>query len=246
MKRPLLIVAILFAGCGGTFIGQWDEGAYSTHDFGAWRQIHVCVYRDQGLSWPEAQRLINDSQWPARIGYYYHLELALEDRGVLPSDSSWHDRMMDQVAAIPLDGDCDRVFYLPMHHAGDFLYGTLPLAAGLALPEVAGEVDDPTMTHGWAWANSDSPLMALTYGPSYVIWHEFYHLLGGCPDQWWLEHGMRACYDAIARLKGLAAKDSDFYPSWSNPADGGGDDKVYLTRAAVNGRLAGWNDPFWP
>ncbi len=243
-SRIGIFLALALAGAGCTFIGNWDQTAYERHHWGDWRTVHVCVYRDAGVSEQEERELL--ASWTNEgEDAKYRLHLVAEDKGRLKLAGGWHNDLMTQVAHIPLSGDCDRVFYLAAHHPGDYLYANLPLLVGIAPPEVLGEVDGPTMTHGWAYVGSDSLLGALVESPAETVRHEFYHLVGGCPDQWFYAHAMEACYDAIQKVKGLASSDG-FYASWSNPATGDGDDKVYASRDEVNARLADWNDAFWP
>jgi hypothetical protein len=243
-RRIALLLTLVLTAASCTFIGNWDQAAYDKHSWGDWRTVRVCVYRDTGVSEQQATDLL--SSWTTDgEAAKYHLHLVTEDKGTLPLAGGWHSDLMDQVAHIPLTGDCDRVFYLAAHKPGDYVYANLPLLVGIAPPEVLGEVDGPTMTHGWAYVGSDSLLGALIQDPKETVHHEFYHLLGGCPDQWFYEHGMDACYDAIQMVKGLTAK-GDFYPSWSNPATGDGDGRVYASRAEVNERLGDWSDGFWP
>jgi hypothetical protein len=242
--RTSLLVGIVLLCASCTFIGRWDQAAYEKHNWGPWKTVHVCVYRDPGVTEQEGNALL--ASWTDGEAAKYRLHLIAEDKGPLQLAGGWHNDLMDQVAHIPLSGNCDRVFYLASHNPGDYVYANLPLLVGVAPPEVLGEVDGPTMTHGWAYVGSDSLLGVLLQSPKETVWHEFYHLVGGCPDQWFFKHGMDACYDAIQWVKGLSGEDG-FYPSWSDPTNNGdGNGEIYTTRAEVNRRLAHWNDGFWP
>jgi hypothetical protein len=111
----------------------------------------------------------------------------------------------------------------------------LPFIAGVPLPEVMGEVDDPTMTHGFAAAYAASPA-ALLYTPKAATSHELYHLLGSCPHAATLDE----CYERISRLKHTEG-DAGFYPSLDESGA-----QMFVSRDQVNERLAICSDSLWP
>lgn len=228
----LLLLAQLFAGCATT-IGRWDQAKYAATDFGAARTVNVCTYRDAGVSAERAQEVLRGTvdEWQK-----YGVALNVTDRGEMQRRGFWHNELLDQIDSVPLTPPCDRVFWLVNRSASDYLYanGPMLLTFGMPAPEVLGEVDDPTMTHGWAIAYGDS-LNTLLMEPDAVVKHEFYHLVGSCPHA----HTMDACYRQIAALKHREGQ-SGWYPSM------GMDGRAFSDRQEANRTLAIFRDPFLP
>jgi hypothetical protein len=223
-----------------TTIGSQNPGAYQQYDWDRYhpRIVHVHVYLDKGVSEKRARELM--AQWKGEDAGLYGIDLEPTGFDPMPRDfGMFHNSLLDQVDAIPLRGNDDRVFYFVNQRARDYIYsymGIFPL--GLIPPEVLGEVDDPTMTHGWVWAHAES-LPSFILPPDYTTWHELYHLIGSCPhgDDMGAPGG---CYDHIHTLK-TTPTTNEFFASMS--ADG---NHLYRSRAEVNARLAGWRDPLWP
>jgi hypothetical protein len=228
------VLTLTLSSCYVTSVGRWDADAYARQDYGSWRDVRVCVYLDEGVSKEQALGLMSD--WTTDgTARFYHINVIPEGFESLPREGFLHNAIMDQVAHIPLQGNCDRVFYFVNHRAGDYAYATLPILLGIFPPEVLGEVDDPTMTHGYAFVSADNPFNAMV-GAKQTVWHEFYHLIGSCPHSTTLGE----CYARIAGLKRIAS-DSSFYPSMS--LDG---KELFTNRSRVNTTLAQWQDPFLP
>ncbi len=232
------IIACLFtltlSSCYTTSVGRWDADAYATQDYGSWRNVRVCVYLDQGVSKEQALGLM--SSWTTEgTASYYHINLIPQGFETLPRKGFFHNTIMDEIAHIPLQGSCDRVFYFANHSPGDYVYASLPNLVGMFPPEILGEVDDPTMTHGYAFVNGDN-LFSEIIGAKHTVWHEFYHLIGACPHSTTLGE----CYARIAGLKRLAG-DGSFYPSMSVNGK-----RLFTSRADVNTTLAEWHDSFLP
>lgn len=234
MKRLFFLIALIgLSGCFKTSIGSWNETKYRETDFGQWRKVHVCVYLDEGVTRERAEYLLGD--WSQNLAKLYRIDPVFEGFETLPRQGFLHNAVLNEVKDIPLKGDCDRVFYFANRGAGDYAYGWLPFLAGVPLPVVMGEVDDPTMTHGFAAAYAASPA-AMFYTPRAATSHELYHLLGSCPHAQTLDE----CYERISRLKHTEGDDG-FYPSLD--ASGA---QVFMSRHQVNERLASWSDSFWP
>lgn len=230
-----LCLSLLLCSCWVTSVGFWDEQSYGAQDYGSWRTVHVCVYLDDGVSREQAANLMSDWTTKDAVGAYYRMDVVPEGFWRLPRRGFLHNAIMDEVAHIPLHGNCDRVFYFANHSAGDYLYANLPIVVGVFPPEVMGEVEDATMTHGFAFAEADSLVTGLM-GTQHAVWHEFYHLLGSCPHSFTLKQ----CYARISMLKRMNSEDG-FYPSMNLPGNG-----VFLSRAEVNQTLANYSDSVLP
>lgn len=230
----LVLATIVLQGCA-TSIGSWDQEKYADTDFGSWRKVNVCMYRDLGVPADRERQLLRDTieEWKQ-----FKVSLNIIDRGEMARRGFWHNELLNQIDAVPLMPPCDRVFWLVNRDAGDYLYADGPafltLGTLIAMPEVMGEVDDPTMSHGWAIAYGDS-LNSLLMSPPAVLKHEFYHLVGSCP------HGvtMDTCYERIADLKHSQGH-AGWYPSI------GIDGQEFLDSQEVDRKLAGYSDSFLP
>ena len=230
-----LSMSLFLSSCFATSVGMWDEASYAAQDYGSWRTVHVCVYLDQGVSREQAMDLMSDWTTKDANGAYFHLDVVPEGFWPLPRQGFLHSAILDQVAHIPLQGNCDRVFYFANRTAADYIYANLPAAIGFFPPEVMGEVEDTTMTHGFAFAGADSLLTALM-GTQYATWHEFYHLLGSCPHAL----SLKVCYARFSMLTRLMGDDG-FYPSMNLPGNG-----LFVSRAEVNKALAGYSASVFP
>jgi hypothetical protein len=230
----ILIATVFLSGCA-TSIGRWDQTKYAATDFGSWRQVNVCMYRDVGVPPERAQQLLRGTvdEWKQ-----YGIALNVIDRGELQRQGFWHNQLIDQIDSVPLTPSCDRVFWLVNRNAADYLYANGPafltLGTLVAMPEVLGEVDDPTMTHGWAVAYGDS-LNTLLMRPAAVVKHEFYHLVGSCPHS----AKMDACYERIAELKHSQGR-AGWYPSIGIKG------QKLLDRQEATRNLAAYHDSFLP
>jgi hypothetical protein len=235
-KAPVAVLtAAFFLGSCATTIGKWDEEKYAATDFGPWRTVNVCVYRDLGVPPEQAQKLLYGTvdEWKQ-----YKIALNIIDRGGMPRRGFWHNELLDQVDSVPLTPACDRVFWLVNRTAADYLYANGPaflsLGTLLAMPEILGEVDDPTMTHGWAIAYGDS-INTLLLRPAATVKHEFYHLLGSCPHS----RNMDRCFERIALLKHSQGR-AGWYPAI------GANGQMLLDRDEANRQLATYRDSFLP
>jgi hypothetical protein len=235
--RPLelaLLAMLFLQGCATT-IGRWDQTQYEATDFGPWRSVNVCMYRDAGVPPERARQLLGNTidEWKR-----YNVELNIIDRGEMKRQGFWHNELIDQIDSVPLTSSCDRVFWLVNRNTADYLYADGPafltLGTLVAMPEVLGEVDDPTMTHGWAVAYGDS-LNTLLMRPAAVVRHEFFHLIGSCPHS----ATMDVCYERIAELKHSQGR-AGWYPSI------GIEGEKLLDRQEANHKLAAYHDSFLP
>lgn len=230
-----LCLSLLLSSCYVTSVGFWDEGLYRAQNYGSWRTVHVCVYLDDGVSRDQAMTLMSDWTTKDALASYYRMDVVPEGFWTLSRQGFLHSSIMEQVAHIPLQGNCDRVFYFVNHSAADYIYANLPMAVGFFPPEVMGEVEDATMTHGFAFASADGILTA-AMGVQHTTWHEFYHLLGACPHAL----SLGKCYARISMLK-RANGENGFYPSMNLPGN-----SLFLSRAEVNRTLAGYSDSVLP
>ena len=235
--KSILVVLIsvsLLESCATT-IGKWDEKKYAATDFGPWRTVNVCVYRDIGVPLERERELLRGTtqEWNQ-----YNIALNVIDQGDMARRGFWHNELLDQIDSVPLTAACDRVFWLVNRNAADYLYANGPafltLGTFLAMPEILGEVDDPTMTHGWAIAYGDS-VNTLLLRPAAAIRHEFYHLIGSCPHS----GTMDSCFERIAYLKHTQGQ-AGWYPSI------GIGDQTLLDREEANRELAIYRDSFLP
>lgn len=230
----VLIAALFLEGCATT-IGRWDEKKYAATDFGPWRTVNVCVYRDVGVPPAQEQRLLRGTieEWKQ-----YSVTLNIIDRGQMQRRGFWHNELLDQIDSVPLTPACDRVFWMVNRNTADYLYANGPafltLGTLLAMPEILGEVDDPTMTHGWVVAYGDS-VNTLLLRPAAAVKHEFYHLIGSCPHS----ATMNTCFERIAQLKHTHGREG-WYPSI------GTNGQTLLDREEVNRELATYHDSFLP
>jgi hypothetical protein len=230
----ILLTAQFLSACATT-IGKWDQEKYAVTDFGSWRTVNVCMYRDIGVSTERERKLLRDTieEWKQ-----YEIVLNVVDRGEMERRGFWHNELIDQIDSVPLTPSCDRIFWLVNRNAGDYLYANGPafltLGTLTAMPEVLGEVDDPTMTHGWAIAYGDS-VNTLLMSPAAVIKHEFYHLVGSCPHK----STMDTCYERIAELKRTQAR-AGWYPSIGIKG------QRFLDRDKANKDLMTYHDSFLP
>jgi hypothetical protein len=236
MRRiGLILLTMLFLNGCATTIGKWDQAKYVATDFGPWRTVNVCMYRDTGVPPERARELLQETinEWRQ-----YSIALDIIDRGEMPRRGFWHNQLIDQIDSVSLASPCDRVFWLVNRSAGDYLYANGPafltLGTLVAMPEVLGEVDDPTMTHGWAIAYGDS-LNTLLMRPEAVVKHEFYHLVGSCPHK----QTMDICYERIAALKHSQGR-AGWYPSIGIKG------QEFFDRQKANDTLATYHDSFLP
>ena len=210
--------AVFFSGCLFTTVGLADSSRRKSLDFGAPKTVNLCVYLDKDVSRGDAESLL--SSWDSEAPLY-GLYLNPVSFNTLPRRGFTHDAILSQVKHIPLSGKCDRIVYFAGRNWMDYLYANFPNPVLWPMPEVLGEVDDDTMTHGFIVARRDS-VNGLLMSPSSVTVHELYHLLAGCPHA----ITMDSCYDRIAALKHQA--DPTFFPSESS------DGRIFLNRSAVN------------
>lgn len=164
----MFLVCLLGAGtccsCFATTVGFQDRLALDTHDFGPAKTINVCVYLDRGIDEQQARSLL--SSWDSKAPLYglYIKPIMFADH---PRVGFFHDDILDDVSSIPLAITCDRVLYFSNRNVWDYAYANLPNPVLWPMPEVLGEVDDSTMTHGFVVAQPDS-INGLMISPSHV------------------------------------------------------------------------------
>jgi hypothetical protein len=210
------LVSLLLAGCTG--VGMHSAVARAQHDFGKPDSLRLCLYLDAGIGEEQARSLIEEA-WreDARL-YGLSVQVASVTRWRRPAFTV--EGILLALRGESLPAGCDRIFALLGRHAGDAIWA-------LFLPEVLGAVNDETLTHGYAVAESVS-LNQLLKPPRDVVRHELYHLLG-CDTHFQMER----CYEQIARLKRWKqTNSSDFFPAWDLL-----NQQMLISREAVNARL---------
>ena len=199
-------------------------------DFGPPQEVRMCAYLDDGITPEEATELLDSWNQEASIYNLYVKPVSFE---YMKREGFFHSQILDQAKKIPLGSSCDRVLYFVNRNLADVGYGLAAAAAGL--PEVLGEVDNPTLTHGFVVARRAS-ISQVVMTPSSVTQHELFHLLG-CPQHF----DMPDCYRRIQSLKRVEAKlaesgyyeqqgEEPFYPTFASLTD-----SMLLSRAQVNG-----------
>lgn len=226
---------LMFAGCLATSIGMERPTLLQSMDFGPPETVHLCVYLDDGISPQTARYLL--SSWDEQAEQF---NLAVEVHGYrpLPREAFFHQALLDEILAQPLTPGCDRALYFVNRDFGDFLWGDV-LALAIPTPEILGEVDDATFTHGFVVATRLS-FNQIALSPYATTRHELYHLMG-CRRHF----DMPDCYRSIQALKHRAqelareaaargAEEPRFFPTWD-----GYSDATLDTRLAVNNLLGG-------
>jgi hypothetical protein len=223
------VAALAFAISGCTSMGLDHPELRDSINFGPPEKVRLCVYLDDGLTRADAVSLLDSWNNEADI---YNLYLEPVSFHHMSRAGFFHDQILDQVSRIPLGPSCDRVLYFVNRNLGDVIYGLASLSIGL--PEILGEVDDPTLTHGYVVARRAS-VNQLVMTPSSVTEHELFHLLG-CPSHF----DMPDCYRRIHNLKLAEEKlrasgyfkqvgEQPFYPTFASGTDG-----MLVSRTQVN------------
>jgi hypothetical protein len=227
-----LILASLVSGC--TFIGMDHPALRESMDFGPPETVYVCVYLGNGVSRQLATNLLDG--WNQSEAQKYALYVKPVSFTELPRSGFTHEALLSEVYKEPLKPTCDRVLFFVGRDVGDFVYGLASVA--FPLPEVLGEVDDPTLTHGFVVAKR-ATVMQVLITPADATIHELYHLVG-CRQHF----DMPACYREIAALKAKEAElrkqhyyekigEPPFYPTWRNLTG-----QMLISRAQVENMIA--------
>jgi hypothetical protein len=210
----LLLIAMVLPGC--TSMGFDHPALRDRINYGPPQEIRLCVYLDDGITPREAQALLESWNEQARI---YGLYVRPVSFAPLIREGFFHSSILEQVDQIPLGPSCDRVLYFVNRNAGDYAFGVV--AATMGIPEILGEVDDPTLTHGYVVARR-ATINQIVMTPYGVTRHELFHLLG-CP----VHFDMPDCYRRIHDLKlareklqasGYFVKNHEepFYPTYAS------------------------------
>ena len=201
-----VFVGVAAAGCA-TSMGPHDPEAFRQTDFVAPVTVQVCALLDEDISREEAAKLLADA-WAEdgpRYGVYFYIVHAARWR----RPGFTVRAIMGDVARYQLRSPCDRILAFVGRHAGDVLWGMMPISV-----EILGGVNTSTSTHGFVVARWATATQWLT-PPKDALNHELYHMLGCHPH-----FNMRACYPQITALKrAAAALGVAFFPGW-NGVDG--------------------------
>jgi len=188
-------------------------------DYGPPENVRLCVLLDSGITRNDADALLQNWNSQANI---YNLYLEPVSYQNFPREGFFHTEILEQVSQVPLGKSCDRMLYFVNRNIGDVAFGLISTSVGV--PEILGEVDDATLTHGYVVARR-ATLNQLIMSPSGVTQHELFHLLG-CPEHF----DMPDCYSRIHNLK-LAEEElkaqgyfrahgeQPFYPTYASRTD---------------------------
>ena len=188
-------------------------------DYGPPENVRLCVLLDNGITASDANTLLESWNDQAKI---YNLYLQPVSYQNFPREGFFHTEILEQVNQVPLGKSCDRVLYFVNRNVGDVAFGLISTSVGV--PEILGEVDDATLTHGYVVARR-ATLNQLVMSPSGVTQHELFHLLG-CPQHF----DMADCYGRIHNLKLAEEKlkaqgyftehgEQPFYPTFASRTD---------------------------
>jgi hypothetical protein len=214
VSAALILLAIMLSGC--TSMGFDHPALRDSINYGAPEQVRMCVYLDDGITPQDAQALLDSWNDEARIYGLYVRPVSFTH---MSREGFFHSSIMRQVDQIPLGPSCDRVLYFVNRGAGDYAFGLVAVAVGI--PEILGEVDDPTLTHGYVVARR-ATVNQIVMTPYGVTRHEMFHLLG-CPEHFDMPDCYRRIHDLkLARQKlqasGYFAENHEepFYPTYAS------------------------------
>lgn len=210
-------LAANLASC--TSMGVDHPALRDSIDYGPPENVRLCVLLDNGITPTDANALLESWNDEAKI---YNLYLQPVSYQSFPREGFFHTEILEQVSQVPLGKSCDRVLYFVNRNVGDVAYGLISTSVGV--PEILGEVDDATLTHGYVVARR-ATLNQLLMSPSDVTQHELFHLLG-CPKHF----DMPDCYLRIHNLKLAEEKlkaqgyfaehgEQPFYPTFASRTD---------------------------
>ncbi|MHB8381194.1 MAG: hypothetical protein ACYDC3_02470 [Candidatus Binataceae bacterium] len=222
----MLTIVVFAASC--TSMGIDHPALRDSISYGPPENVRLCVLLDDGITQADADSLLESWNDEAKI---YNLYLQPVSYTNFPREGFFHTEILEQVNHVPLGKSCDRVLYFVNRNVGDVAFGLISVSVGV--PEILGEVDDATLTHGYVVARR-ATINQLLMTPSGVTEHELFHLLG-CPNHF----DMPDCYTRIHNLKlaeeKLKAQDYfaehneiPFYPTFASRTD-----SMLITRSQV-------------
>jgi hypothetical protein len=214
-----VVMTLALTGCASPD-RRADGGGDSIH-FGPPLTLHLCVLKSVSLSAHRANAYIADVRSELEP-YRITLEVSWVHPWEQPGDRS--TAILADLTQRPLEAPCDRLLALVDRTGTAFV-------SGLLLPELSGEVDRSTATHGYVVLayTTPNPLFRRAEDASIA---EFHELLGCTPAM-----SPTACDHRIAEVKAGADPEAGFFPGITP-------DGAYLTtRAAVNEALLGSSAP---
>lgn len=220
MERWIVLLALtglLAAGCATT-MGPHDLEALRATNFGPMADVRVCALLDEGITLGEARELLAKA-W-AEDGPRYGVYFSIVHAAPWKRPGFSYQAIINDVALRPLKPPCDRILAFVGRHAGDMLWGLMPISV-----EYLGAVNTSTSTHGFVVARQATTAQWLI-PPKDALNHELHHMLGCHPH-----FDMGACYPQIAALKRAAA--DGFFPGWN-----GVEGVLVRTREAVHATIA--------
>lgn len=216
----LLSLVLMFAAC--SVIGSPNQSLIDEGFKGVPESVRVGLYVDKSVSQETADGIMSSIKYEFT---QYGLDVKVMWSRPWERKSFTMSEIILDVAQLPLEPDCDKVFVVVGRSAGDYIWGAL------MLPEVFGAVETVTRTRGYVVGEMGSFNQIFSGGPKSAAIHEFYHLLG-CDDF----QGGTNCYDRIQFVRTQAQRNrkagNDFFPTIGQKID------ILLTdRAQVDVRL---------
>jgi hypothetical protein len=220
-KLWILLSLILFAGC--SVIGHPPQRLIDEGFSGPPEIVWVGVYRDRSVSEDTVVDIMKSIKYEFK---QYGLSVELSWLRPWDRKSLTMDGIILDIAQLPLERDCDKIFVIVGREASDYIWGAL------MLPEVFGGVETATRTRGYVVGEIGSLNQLFSGGPKNCAIHEFYHLFG-CDD---FQSGT-GCYDRIAMVRKEAQRNRqlrniDFFPTIAQ-----NETILLLTREQVNARI---------
>jgi hypothetical protein len=212
-----LAFALLMTACTG--MGTPNQALRKHIDYGETQTVNVCLYLDKGITEESARKLI-DEAWRDE-GPLYGIEVNIAQVKQWARPAFHTDGIMAGLRQERLEAPCDRIFAMVARNFGDVVWSFMG-------PEVLGAVNDETLTHGYAVAQTRT-FNQLLMSPVDVTRHEIYHMLG-CD----IHYNMPHCYEQIAKLKAQRREEGgDFFPAWDLI-----NKRLIASRDDVNARLS--------
>lgn len=211
MQIVFLVLSIisLFYQC--TTIGFHRESVRNNIPFGTEKIFRVCTIIESGIEEEEVLDLFK--YWNEELKLY-SLKANFVNYGTMERPGFYGSDILNYIANLPMQEDCDRILYLKGRTKGDLVFEvfTLGLFVGTGLKlEVQGAVESRTQTRGYIKAKYISLLQVLFTSPKSTLVHEGYHLLG-CGHQLLMDD----CYEKIREVKSLSAEpniEKNFFPN---------------------------------
>jgi len=209
-------------------IGFENRAMLERMDFGKPNEVQFCVYASEGISKERTEKFF--AGWNEKEATKYQLYARIASFQIYERKNFFHSGILKNIMEIPIPDECDRVLALISRNVGDVIWGLT------ALPEVLGEVNDETLTHGFVVGKMGS-LNQLLMSPRKGFLHELFHFFS-------CGHAILKsdCYQMIKSLKDVAVQVREqngyerfgvkpYFPSKGVNAP------IFIFREQVNGTL---------